>query len=85
MSKLEGQYNNFLMQKNQERDVTKEMEENKNKNEVMDEEQILKVIAEDEEKAEDEIVDLKCENLPTFNEFPRGMLILKLRSLDLHI
>jgi hypothetical protein len=48
----------------------------------MDLEELKKVTGDTEDgefEKEDEIIDLKLENLPQFNEYPRGMLVVRLR------
>jgi hypothetical protein len=72
-----------------ERDFTDEMEEKKDKGlNEMDPEELRKALGDSEEggfEKEDEMVDLKLENLPHFTEYPRGMLLVRLRQLAFQI
>jgi hypothetical protein len=65
------------------------MEEKKDKGlNEMDSEELRKALGDSEEggfEKEDEMVDLKIENLPQFTEYPRGMLLVRLRQLAFQI
>jgi hypothetical protein len=48
----------------------------------MDPEELRKALGDSEEgnfEKEDDMADLKLENLPQFTEYPRGMLLVRLR------
>ena len=80
---LEKQYNEYKLRKSKERDFTDEIEEKKEKDfNQMDLEELKKVTGDTEDgefEKEDEMVDLKLENLPQFNDYPRGMLVVRLK------
>ena len=56
------------------------MEEKKDRENTLDAEE-LNTLQDDVDyfEKEDEMVDLKIDSLPMFNEFPRGMLMVRLR------